>query len=84
MPDLIQSLQGRDLGHLRIVTELWGVALTSNEVETALQELSALLLDPDLAAEVAGALPAEARSALETLGEAGGRMPWAAFARRLG
>lgn len=84
MPTLIQSLQGRDLGHLRIVAELWGVELTASEPGLALQEVAAALLDPGLVAEVVGALPAEARLALRRLTEAGGRIPWATFARRFG
>lgn len=84
MPTLIQSLQGRDLGHLRIVAALWGVELTASEPGLALQEVAAALLDPGLVAEVVGALPAEARLALRRLTEAGGRIPWATFARRFG
>lgn len=81
MPTLIQSLQGRDLGHLRIVAEWWGVELTASQIDLALQELSAALLNPQLVAEVTAALPADARAALLALIEAGGRMPWATFVR---
>ena len=84
MPDLVQSLQARDLGHLRIVAGLWGVELVSAETEAALKELSAALLDPELVREVVDSLPADAKSALETLTEAGGKISWAAFARRFG
>ncbi|MEZ0396598.1 MAG: helicase-associated domain-containing protein [Anaerolineales bacterium] len=84
MPALLPSLQGNDIGYLRIVAELWGVDLTASHFELALQELTAALLDPDLVAEVVSALPAEARSALQALIENGGRIPWAAFARRFG
>jgi hypothetical protein len=84
MPNLIQSLQGRDLGHLRIVAGLWGVELLSADYEASLQELCAALLDPDLTGEILDSLSAAARSALETLVEAGGKVPWAAFARQFG
>ncbi len=84
MPTLIQSLQGRDLGHLRIVAGLWGVELAQAEYEAALEELSAALLDPDLVGEIVDSLSTEARSALERLAEAGGKMPWPAFARPFG
>ena len=50
MPDLIQSLQNRDIGHLRIVAELWGVELRSGETEAALKELCAALHVPALSA----------------------------------
>ncbi|KAF0106501.1 MAG: hypothetical protein FD146_2509 [Anaerolineaceae bacterium] len=84
MPDLVHSLQSRDLGHLRIVAELWGVELKSAETGAALKELSAALLDPEPAREIVDSLPAEAKSALAALIEAGGKMPWAAFARQFG
>ena len=84
MPDLLHSLHNYDLGHLRIVAGRWGVELSSSDGEEARRELSAALLDPGLAAEVRDSLPAEARSALQALASAGGRMPWGAFTRRFG
>jgi hypothetical protein len=84
MPNLIQSLQARDLGHLRIVAGLWGLELTSSEYEDALKEVSATLLDPELVQEIMDSLSREARSALQDLVAAGGKMPWAAFARQYG
>ncbi len=84
MPNLLQSLQARDLGHLRIVAGLWGVELLSAENEAALQELAAALLDPALVFEIVDSLPADARSALHGLVEAGGKIPWAVFARQFG
>jgi hypothetical protein len=84
MPDLLQSLYKRDIGHLRIVASLWGVELTASETEAAAVELSVALLDPELDREIVDSLPADARSALAALAEAGGKIPWAAFARQFG
>ncbi|MGD0878962.1 MAG: helicase-associated domain-containing protein [Anaerolineales bacterium] len=84
MPNLVQSLQTRDLGHLRVVARLWGVELGSAEYEAALKELTSALLDPDLVGEMVDSLSMEAKSALEKLVETGGKMPWAAFARQFG
>ncbi len=84
MPNLVQSLQTRDLGHLRIVAGLWGVELSSGESEAALKELTAALLEPGLVDEVVDSLGVPARSALEELAQAGGKMPWAAFTRQFG
>ena len=84
MPTFIQSLQNRDLGHLRIVASLWGVELLSNDANEALEELAAALLDPELVREIVDTLPPDARSALDTLAEADGKISWAAFARRFG
>ncbi|MCS7010520.1 MAG: hypothetical protein NZL98_04060, partial [Anaerolineales bacterium] len=84
MPNLDQSLSHSDLGHLRIVAALWGVELTASDLEEVRRELCAALLDPRLAEEVLTTLPAEARTALVALAEAGGRLPWASFTRRFG
>jgi len=84
MPNLVQSLQARDLGHLRIVAGLWGVELNSGESEAALQQLTTALLDAQLVGEMVDSLSPPACSALAGLAEAGGKMPWAAFARQFG
>ncbi|NUQ84354.1 MAG: helicase-associated domain-containing protein [Anaerolineales bacterium] len=84
MPDLFHSLLKQDIGHLRIVAELWGLELDSPKAEGALEELCASLLDPDLLAELIDSLPPEADSALATLVHAGGRIPWGTFTRKHG
>lgn len=84
MPDLLASLHSHDLGHLRIVAELWGLELDSHERDAAAEELSASLLDPELVRETLDVLPTDARPALDALLAARGRIPWAEFARRFG
>lgn len=84
MPNLVQSLQARDLGHLRIVAGLWGVGLTSAETEAALKELAGALLDPELVQEILSSLSAEARAALQSLLDAGGKIAWSVFTRQFG
>lgn len=84
MPDLNQSLQNRDIGHLRIVAGIWGVDLKSVETEAARKELTTAMLNIQLVGEIVESLPAEARSALDALGEAGGKISWATFSRQFG
>ncbi len=84
MPDVVQSLQNHDLGFLRIVADLWGIELRSQDLSEATAELCTSLLDPELAAEVLASLSPPAGSALAALTAAGGRIPWAAFARQFG
>lgn len=84
MPDLLTSLQKHDLGHLRIMADLWGLELDSNESESAAKELSASLLDPNLLAEILETLPSDAKIALEALTAKSGRIPWVEFKRRYG
>lgn len=84
MPDLFASLQNRDLGHLRIVAEFWGLELESPDPDSAREELCASLLDFEAVSETLEILPAPARSALNALVEANGKIEWAAFARQYG
>ena len=84
MPDLPASLHPHDLGHLRIVAELWGIELAARERDAAATELAASILDPELVRETLDVLPAHARPALDALLAARGRIPWAEFARRFG
>lgn len=84
MPDLLHSLQGRDLGHLRIVASLWGLELTAPDVHTALPALVKNLLDQTTLAEIIDSLPPDAWAALQALLESEGRIPWALFIRRFG
>jgi len=84
MPDLFHSLLKQDIGHLRIIAELWGFELDSPKVEGALEELSASLLDPDLLSELINSLPPEADSAITSLVNSGGRLPWTTFTRKCG
>jgi hypothetical protein len=84
MPDLFHSLLKQDIGHLRIIAELWGLELKSIEAEAALEELSAALLEPDLLAELIDALSPEADTAMTALVNSGGRIPWPTFTRKYG
>jgi hypothetical protein len=84
LPDLEHSFQGHDLGYLRIVAEGWGLELSAPDVKSAIPELSNLLLDSALAAEIIESLSNEARWALDAIVGAGGRLPWVQFARRYG
>ncbi|MBI5932809.1 MAG: helicase-associated domain-containing protein [Chloroflexi bacterium] len=84
MPDLLASLHPHDFGHFRIVAELWGLELESRDRDSAVEELTASMLDLELARETLDVLPAETRPALDALLAARGRIPWAEFARRFG
>jgi hypothetical protein len=84
MPDLFHSLLKQDIGHLRIIAELWGLELDSPKVEGALEELSAFLLTPDLLSELIDSLSPEANSAITSLVNSGGRLPWTTFTRKYG
>jgi hypothetical protein len=84
MPDLIASLQKQDLGQLHIIAGFWGLELESTELDSALEELSASLLDLEAVTETLDILSADSRAALTALVEAGGKMEWVVFARAHG
>jgi hypothetical protein len=84
MPDLFDSLLKQDIGHLRIIAELWGLELDSTEADGAREELSDALLDPKLLEEVMDSLSPEADSAITALVNSGGRIPWPTFTRKYG
>ncbi len=84
MPDLVQSLQGRDLGHLRIIAELWGLDFSAPDARVGLQRLAAMLIDKELLSEVIQVLPEGAGRALQELCSQEGRIPWGLFTRRYG
>ncbi|HLF75038.1 MAG TPA: helicase-associated domain-containing protein [Anaerolineales bacterium] len=84
MPDLFESLLKYDLGHLRIIAELWGLELNAKTVDLAREKLSVSLLEPGLFAELIDSLSPEASSAITTLVNSGGRIPWPTFTRKYG
>jgi XPB/Ssl2-like helicase family protein len=84
MPDLFHSLLKQDIGHLRIIAELWGLELDSADSDAALEKLSVSLLEPGLLAELIDTLSPEANSAIDALVSSGGRIPWPMFTRKYG
>jgi hypothetical protein len=84
MPNLAESLQGRDLGHLRIVAEFWGLEFSAPDARVGLQRLAPLLIDSALVIQVVDDLPPPARQALGDLLQNEGRLSWALFTRRHG
>ena len=84
MPDLVQSLQGKDLGHLRIIAQLWGIQLNAPDARRALQPLTQMMLTRKYLLAVLEGLPPAAQQAWHDLLEQEGRLPWALFARRYG
>ena len=84
MPDLYDSLLNQDIGHLRIIAELWGLELDSKNVDAAREKLSVSLLEPKLLAEIMDSLSPEADSAITILVNSGGRIPWPTFTRKYG
>ena len=84
MPDLLHTLQGRDLGFLRMTASLWGIELAAPDVHTALPLLTQKILSSGQIQEMVDTLPEVARQAMHALLENDGLMPWSLFSRRYG
>jgi hypothetical protein len=84
MPDLSQSLHKTDIGHLRIIAEFWGLELESKDFDSALEELSASILDLEAVSETLDILQAPAKTALTELINANGKIEWSVFVRKHG
>jgi len=84
MPGLAQSLEGHDLGHVRILAGLWKIELNAKDAREGIDQLSQALLGKETIANGIGELEIRAQRALNSLAAAGGRLPWAKFIRQHG
>ncbi len=84
MPDLEHTLQGHDLGFLKIVAGAWGIELNAPDTVTALPILVQSVLENADFAEVIEALPQDAKNVLQMLLQNDGRLLWATFVRTYG
>jgi hypothetical protein len=84
MQDLLQTLQDHDLGHLRILAELWGLDPPSEGGFQSAQIVSEKMLDATLAVEIIESLPKATRQCLHFIMRAGGRVAFANLDRRFG
>jgi Helicase conserved C-terminal domain len=84
MQPLLRTLQDHDLGHLRIVAELWGLELPPGSPLDVARALSAAMLHPSALTELVDGLPTDAGRVLQALTSSGGRIPLADLTRRFG
>jgi len=84
MQALLQTLQDHDLGHLRIVAELWGFDTPTGSALQAAQDVAQSMLDPQALAELHASLPPDAVHVLDLLLSRNGLLPLADLARRAG
>ncbi|MFZ3071576.1 MAG: hypothetical protein WA110_10715, partial [Anaerolineaceae bacterium] len=84
MPELLHCLSGHDLGFLRIVAEIWGVACQGKDTPSYARSLGAALTHEFDLHEMVSALPEEAKAALVDLKSHGGALPWSVFTRKYG
>lgn len=84
MQDLFKSLQDRDIGHLKVIAEIWGLELpTGTSLETA-KFLADSLSSPEFIAELNDSLPIKTKDLLHYLLENEGRGLLPDLVRRFG
>ncbi len=84
MRSLLNTLQDYDLGHLRIVAELWGIDLPQGTARQVADAVARSMIDPATVTEITESLPPPIREALDYLLHLGGRAPLSDFVRRYG
>ncbi len=84
MPDFAESLQGKDLGHLHIIAQLWGTGLADQEAQSGILQLKKVLLSVSMVDKMISSLGREIKVALDDLCQHSGRLLWAQFSRTYG
>jgi hypothetical protein len=84
MPDLVQSLEGQDIGFLSILANLWDVDTPTEDNTSSRTALARSITDLDVFQKQYAELPEEARAALHELQKHHGRMQWNLFTRKYG
>ena len=84
MPDFVASLNGKDLGHLEIIAELWGIELESQNTQKSIDLLHSILFSQNFIWNILKNIPDNSRQALSDLVMNQGRMRWSEFRKRYG
>jgi hypothetical protein len=84
MPSLSESLQGRDLGHLLIIAEMWGIKLDEQDARKALIDLTFNILGSSEVDNLVDSLAPFEKEALVDIVHHSGKLPWAQFTRMYG
>ncbi len=84
MPDLLHSLEGQDIGFLKIIANLWDIDQPDDNSVSELTRLSQQMTDIDKFQEIYASLPDEAHQALHELQKQHGKMLWNVFTRKYG
>ncbi|PKO05948.1 MAG: hypothetical protein CVU41_09155 [Chloroflexi bacterium HGW-Chloroflexi-3] len=84
MLNIVSSLNGQDLGFLKIVANTWGIEIKAPDAYTARTQLAFEMDNPEIIKEIYEVFPENVRQAFDTLLDNEGKIPWAKFARDFG
>ncbi len=84
MLNIASTLNGQDLGFLKIVANGWGIDIKAPDAYTARNKLIAEMINPETIKEIYDSFPENVHSAFDELLDNEGRIPWAKFTREYG
>lgn len=84
MQSLERTLQDHDLGHLRILAELWGLDLPSGSSRQVVEVLKTAMLDPIQVNEIVESLTPPIRQLMDYMLNHNGRVPLSDLVHRFG
>lgn len=84
MLNIVSSLNGQDLGFLKIIANAWGIEIKAPDAYTARTQLAMEMDNTEIIKEIYEVLPENVRQAFDTLLDNEGKIPWAKFARDFG
>jgi hypothetical protein len=84
MPNIAESLQAHDLGHLNIIAELWGIELDEQDTHGAITQLVSIMSSTSRIENMVLSFSPAEKEALVDLIRHTGRLPWAQFTRVYG
>jgi hypothetical protein len=84
MPDITQSLQGKDLQFLQQIASIWSIELHAHDIRSTIQQLSLEMGQQNAFQELVELFSDESKKALQEVAKAEGKMPWTLFTRKYG
>lgn len=84
MLNILSTLNGQDLGFLKIVANTWGIEIKAPDAYTARTHLAIEMDNPEIIKEIYETFPKDVRKAIGSLLDNKGRIPWAKFSREFG
>src|SRR5690606_6357033 len=84
MLNIASTLNGQDLGFLKIVANAWGIEIKAPDAYTARTQLASEMNNPETIKEIYEVFPDNVRKAFDALLENEGKIPWAKFSRDFG
>ncbi len=84
MLNIVSTLNGQDLGFLKIVANAWGIEIKAPDAYAARTQLAFEMDNPEIIKEIYEVLPENVRKAFDVLLENEGKIPWAKFSRDFG